>query len=203
MLSMNRHRLIGALLIGAMLLPSCGGLGEPVPDEPDVLLLPWTAGDVVPDVSDSNKRKAPPVTSVELLTRHFGRELDAGHRDALRRAVDDDADKLIDAEEIEAILEESGFDVFVFEAGPDDSKTGLKHHLDRGRPVLVLITPAERSEWALVVGYDDDTMLYLFRRSDVEVVGLSFETFTRLWQATDRIAILALPVEEPADVGTE
>jgi len=92
-------------------------------------------------------------------------------------------------------FEDHGFRAFLFNGTADD----LRHHLDRGRPVIVCVAPAGRRaplHYQVVVGLDPDTVwLNDSARGKLRRQGL--QEFLDSWKATGNWALLAVPRQAP------
>lgn len=93
------------------------------------------------------------------------------------------------------VLESRGLEVSVFEGELGDGPRGLKHHVDRGRPLLVMTAVDDASRYSLFIGYDpalDSVVLLDPRRGRIV---LSTADFERAWEQSRRFTLLALPRE--------
>lgn len=94
-----------------------------------------------------------------------------------------------------AALERSGFEAFLFVGELDTSELSLFHHLDRGRPLLVMLELGGDRHYVLVAGHDPTTQRLVLldgRRGRAVIERRDFE---RAWNAAERFTLLALPLE--------
>lgn len=99
----------------------------------------------------------------------------------------------LSAGELRDALEDVGFEVFLFPGTTGGGPTGLPHHIGAGRPVLVLLQEDGSAHYVLVTGHDpqDGRMVLLDPSRGRVVVGLT--DFERQWDASQRLALLAVP----------
>lgn len=96
--------------------------------------------------------------------------------------------------ELREVLEPLGLEVHVFPGTLDRSPTGLYHHIDAGRPLLVMTLERWGApHYSLVCGYDETLgHVYLLdpRRGAVMWPTAAFE---RIWERAERFTLLAVP----------
>ena len=131
-------------------------------------------------------RDKAPVNELDLLLRYHG--MTPG--DSLTTP-----DQFLSASEIKDILESLGFTTFAFAGVLDgEAVTSLQHHLDLGRPLLVLLkSPLNDVFWNFLVGYTDETSLLIMQGPDRKLRGLPRDLFSSWWDAADNLTILAVP----------
>lgn len=133
--------------------------------------------------------------AVAMVVQYWAREYPA-----LRDAAGDtdQIDKLLPAtssgiqgKKLQAYLEASGFRAFIF----DGELSDLKHHIDKGRPVIVCLAPNGAHgplHYAVVVGVSDNRV-WLNDSARGRLFEQDLGHFEREWQATGRWALLAVP----------
>lgn len=92
---------------------------------------------------------------------------------------------------LQGYLERHGFDAFIFDGEISD----LKHHLDKGRPVVVCLAPAGPKKplhYAVVVGVDDSSV-WLNDGARGKLFQQGRDRFMRDWKETGDWALLAVP----------
>ena len=150
-----------------------------VPPHPAVCL-------VEPNLEPHDKA---PVNELDLLLRYHGiAPGDSG-------TAPERTKQFLSASEIKDILESLGFTTFAFPGVLDgEAVTSLQHHLDLGRPLLVLLkSPLDDVFWNFLVGYTDETSLLIMQGPDRKLRGLPRDLFSSWWDAADNLTILAVP----------
>jgi len=100
------------------------------------------------------------------------------------------ARKGIPASAMQGYLESRGFQVFAFSAEWSD----LRHHLDRGRPLIVALkTGADSFHYAVAAGASEST-ISLNDPADRKLRLYSRADFEKRWAATERWTLLAVPL---------
>jgi ABC-type bacteriocin/lantibiotic exporter with double-glycine peptidase domain len=129
---------------------------------------------------------------MDMLCRYHGVDLPEAKKQELR----DLAKKKegVSGAELKAVLESLGFEVFIFKGALDRSPTGLYHHLDRERPVLVMTSRDGKGfHYQVLMGYDEERgnlILYDQKRGTV----LSAKPdFAKHWASANCFALLAVP----------
>lgn len=96
--------------------------------------------------------------------------------------------------ELRETLDSMGLHTFIFRGSLDESLSGLYYHIDRGRPLLVMISEDGASHhYCLAIGYDEttDTVVVLDpRRGDLVFPTAAFEN---LWSRSDYFSLLCVP----------
>jgi ABC-type bacteriocin/lantibiotic exporter with double-glycine peptidase domain len=137
------------------------------------------------------------LAALSALSAFWGIELDARERAELVRAAEEHEG--LSGDELRAALEDEGLEVFLFEGTLGHATTGLYHHVDRGRPAIVMIsTDGESHHYGLVSGYDPRRSLVVLQDPRRGVLVLPAETFDRLWGRSRRFMLLAVPREPGA-----
>lgn len=133
--------------------------------------------------------------AIAMVVQYWARE-----NPALREAAEgtEDIDKLLPASakgikgsELRRFLEAHGFDAYVLDGEEGD----LRHHLEKGRPVVVCLAPGgtrRALHYAVVVGVDNEAVWLndsargkLFRQKRAD--------FLDDWKATGNWALLTVP----------
>ncbi|MHC5021790.1 MAG: cysteine peptidase family C39 domain-containing protein [Planctomycetota bacterium] len=88
-----------------------------------------------------------------------------------------------------------GYEPFLFRGSNEgEGATTLRHHLDRGRPLIVALNAGGRANhFVLLTGYDPERELVLFH--DPKRGGGAYPTwqFERLWKQGKHFTLLAVP----------
>ena len=172
-------------LLSILFVLACGSPGAyPLPRDPDVLLID-------PQEFETTAVGAIPL-DVELLTRYYHLELAAAERD--RMLADRAQGEELTAETIRSALEASGMTAFAFRGTVGTEATGIKHHLDRGRPLLALFRPEDRpAYWTLLVGYDDASESIIVQNAQRGLAAMERQQAIEWWERAGNVLILAVP----------
>lgn len=134
------------------------------------------------------------LVALEALARYWGRTIrDELDRELARSAREHEG---LSGDELVAALEQSGFEVFLFAGELDASELSLLHHLDRGRPLLVMVELDGSSHYALVAGYDPATQRFVLLDGRRGRAVMERRDFERAWGAAERFTLLALPLDD-------
>ncbi len=130
--------------------------------------------------------------SIAALCQYHGVEIPASERARLVALARERAG--LSGAELRETLEGLGMEVFVFEGRLDHSVAGAFRHVDRERPLLVMISvDANRHHYCLLTGYDperDNVFLLDPRRGNLVLPEASFRN---LWAKSGRFTLLATP----------
>ncbi|MCK6449129.1 MAG: cysteine peptidase family C39 domain-containing protein [Planctomycetes bacterium] len=167
----------------ACLLVACHA---PAPLSPDAIVLD------VPSVRQDEADQCG-LVALEALARYWGRTIpDELDRELARSAREHHG---LSGDELVAALEQSGFEAFLFAGELDASELSLFHHLDRGRPLLVMLELGGDSHYALVAGHDPTTQRLVLLDGRRGRAVMERSEFERAWGAADRFTLLALPLD--------
>jgi hypothetical protein len=192
---MTRSRYDVALLL-FLCAPACRGLGAR--EIPAAGLSERAVVLTVPEV-DQEGRYECGLAAVSALCQYYAVPLDDAVRAELARIAREESG--LSGGELRTALEDAGFEVFLYQGMLDHGPTGLLTQVDRGRPVLVLISPDGRTyHYCLIVGYDPESSEVVFHDAQEGLALLSNETFERVWENARRFALLAVP--RTGDPGT-
>jgi predicted double-glycine peptidase len=134
--------------------------------------------------------------AVAMLTQYWTRyypNLDNAEADSERinRLLPATSSKGIDGQALKSYLEKRGFEAFIFNGETVD----LRHHFEKGRPVIVCFTPAGPHgalHYAVVVGVDAKT-IWLNDPARGKLFPEDLNRFETEWKATGNWALLAVP----------
>jgi ABC-type bacteriocin/lantibiotic exporter with double-glycine peptidase domain len=101
--------------------------------------------------------------------------------------------------ELRAALQSLGFEVWIFEGSFDRAPTGVLHHVEQGRPLLVMTTDHEQNHYCLLIGHDPELGNVVLLDPRRGRVLLPDQTFEQQWSAVRRFTLLAVPAT-PAGV---
>ena len=112
----------------------------------------------------------------------------------IQRALYSDKAHGIYASALERYFDDHGFRAFVFQGTWSD----LKHHVEKGRPLLVALQPRSGAElhYLVVAGFDEGRKLVLVNDpAERKLLEREWQEFEGEWRATDHWTLLALPRE--------
>jgi hypothetical protein len=92
-------------------------------------------------------------------------------------------------------LEQHGFRTYVFHGDPGL----LRHHIARGRPLMVTLKPAVRAplHYLVIAGLEPDEGVILVNDpAERKLVKRSLRDFEREWQAAGNWTLLAVPISD-------
>lgn len=95
--------------------------------------------------------------------------------------------------ELRDVLERRGLEVYLFQGTLDRGPTGLLHHVERGRPLIVMTVERGDHHYGLFIGFDPDYGNVVLLDPRRGLVALPNATFERLWGAAERFTLLAVP----------
>jgi ABC-type bacteriocin/lantibiotic exporter with double-glycine peptidase domain len=181
-----RHLAPAALLAALMAAPGCLAPAAPIEwtsPEAVVLDLPLVRQDELHECG---------LAAVTALVRYWGAELEPAERSRLA-ALAEQREGLSGAELRES-LEACGWEVWIFAGELDRSPVGLRHHVDAGRPPIVMISPSgETHHYCLVLGYDPPARSILLLDPRRGRLAVEEGRFLQAWEASRRFTLLALP----------
>jgi len=87
------------------------------------------------------------------------------------------------------------YDAAVFPGTLDKEKTGLFYHLDKKRPLIVMITAKDmkNSHYDVVTGYDPINQLLLITDPSTGPMTITTKAFLPAWRRTQFFTLLAIP----------
>jgi len=96
------------------------------------------------------------------------------------------------ASDMERYFQQNGFSTFAF-AGDRDA---MKHHLEKGRPLIVCLKPGSRLplHYVVVAGLDRQSQLVLLNDpAQRKLLKVDYSTFEQEWKAAGHWTLLVLP----------
>ena len=147
------------------------------------------------------------LAAANMLCAYYDQKLNDTHKDWLQ-TLSKSGDGIMGAEMM-AVLRAADYETAVFPGTMDDKgavedkKTGLYYHLNKGRPLIVMITSKDgkSSHYDVLTGYDPRKSLLLLLDPATGPVTVSTKDFIPAWERANRFTLLAVPkkvVEEEA-----
>lgn len=139
------------------------------------------------------------LTAVTMLMSYYGVELDASVKTGLEEYARVNGG--ISGKELVDTLMNSGFETYVFAGSIDNKPTGIYHHLNKRRPLIIMLSPKNEGSmhYVIIVGYDIESKKIVILDPSIGLSVLPLNTFTELWTKANRFALLAMPVISEAD----
>jgi ABC-type bacteriocin/lantibiotic exporter with double-glycine peptidase domain len=140
------------------------------------------------------------LTSVNMLLTYYGVRFDDDLSDKFNKDIDNLAEKDkkagIAASALREYLIAKGLDVFIFSGELDNSPNGLYTHLDKGRPLIVMIASGKDTRhYLLVIGYDKPNKKLVLQDPIRGALLLPDWQFNALWERCQKFTLLAVPKE--------
>lgn len=130
------------------------------------------------------------LAAVDMLTAYYGRPLPAPARAALLAQA---STRGIRAADLKQALESAGYFVSVFHGDLGDGYTGLRHHIDAGRPLIAMLPMTDGSHYVVVAGYDDKNRRLYLNDPEGGQFAMRYALFQKLWDERQDFSLLAIP----------
>jgi len=131
------------------------------------------------------------LVALSSLCGYYGVELPEETREELvERAATSQG---LSGAELRETFESCGMEVYLFRGTLDEGELGLEHHVEQGRPVLVMTSVNDVNHYSLFVGFDHElgnVVLLDPMRGRVVTPAPVFET---AWGRAQHFSLLALP----------
>jgi predicted double-glycine peptidase len=137
------------------------------------------------------------LVSITALCQYYKIEIPPKERaDLIQTAHDAHG---LSGEDLRAALERLGLEVFIFPGTLDHEATGLYHHADDGRPLLVMRSKRGGSNhYCLLLGYDEPLGNVFLLDPALGRITIPANAFAEEWGRVDRFTLLAIP-RSPGD----
>jgi ABC-type bacteriocin/lantibiotic exporter with double-glycine peptidase domain len=99
---------------------------------------------------------------------------------------------------LKVVLEEAGYFVAVFPGTLDHAVSGLYHHLDLKRPLIVMTGSGTR-HYSVAVGYDETKSMIVLLDPALGAIAVSVAEFTQEWEKANYFTLLAMPDAKKKD----
>jgi ABC-type bacteriocin/lantibiotic exporter with double-glycine peptidase domain len=189
----GRWKWAGALALACVACASQPKRAEMLSKDAVVLSLPLMSQDEMYQCG---------LVSLAVLCEYYHRPIPEAERKELATMATER--KGLSGAELTQALERLGFEAFLFEGTLDRSDTGLYHHVDAGRPLIVMTsTNGEDHHYSLFLGYDEPLGNVCLLDPVLGRVMEPSLTFGRAWERCQRFTLLALPKEVAAPTGAQ
>jgi ABC-type bacteriocin/lantibiotic exporter with double-glycine peptidase domain len=141
---------------------------------------------------------------VEMLSQYYGTEI--GEEDRERIRAEAGSEDGVSGRFIKDVLERNGFRVYIFPGKLLDGEgpMGIRYHLDRGRPIVVMLSAGgSRHHYMVVSGLDVERDLVVGVDPGKGKVVCSGRAFRRMWERANHFTLLAVPVKTGPREGGE
>lgn len=129
--------------------------------------------------------------SISALCGYYGLQIPEAQRLELLQTATDE--KGLSGAQLRDALTSVGLEVFVFRGALDDSETGLYHHVDSRRPLIVMTSQDDSNHYSLMIGYDPEYQNVVLLDPRRGRIVLPATTFDGLWANAQRFTLLAVP----------
>jgi ABC-type bacteriocin/lantibiotic exporter with double-glycine peptidase domain len=131
--------------------------------------------------------------ALEMLTRYYNLLLTPEQEDRLTKEANQKEG--ITGSTLKKVLEEQGYFVAVFSGTLNHKVSGLYHHLDLRRPLIVMIQGdgPDKNHYVLAVGYDLDTNNIVLLDPVRGELAMSLINFKKVWGKVNNFTLLAMP----------
>jgi ABC-type bacteriocin/lantibiotic exporter with double-glycine peptidase domain len=136
--------------------------------------------------------------AVSALCQFYGVEIPAELRKELIATAA--ARHGLSGDELRVALSRVGLETYLFSGTLDDGPTGLVHHVDLGRPLIVMTSERDTQHYVLFIGHDPELGQVVLLDPVRGQVVLPNSSFLRLWEPASRFTLLAVP-KASADAG--
>ncbi len=127
--------------------------------------------------------------TVDMFTDYWNCPLPVAARSTLVAEVEPDG---VRASTVVNALREGGYEAYLLRGTWEPGPTGIQHHLERGRPMLVQIRQDPR-HWVLVVGRDPERDEIILADPVRGRVAVGRDRFASEWQQAHNLLIVASP----------
>jgi len=132
--------------------------------------------------------------ALAMLSRYHGVAVRAEDMARVRQQAA--GEKGVSGRILKDVFERNGFDAYVFRGELSDAATpaGLAYHLQRGRPVMVMLSAGRgRNHYVVVTGLDETKDLVVIADPEKGNVVCRGDVFRHLWERSGFFALLAVP----------
>lgn len=132
------------------------------------------------------------LVSITALCQYYHIEIPPEQRIELLRIANEREG--LSGGELRDALVKLGLEVFLFQGTLDHSETGLYHHADDGRPLLVMLSKNGKSNhYCLLLGYDEPLGNVFLLDPIQGRISTPARAFENEWERAQRFTLLAIP----------
>ena len=137
--------------------------------------------------------KACGLAVLKMISGYYGQKLNQPQIDWIRN--NSQAGEGVMASELVTVLRAADFDTALFQGTLNKNPTGLYYHLDKKRPVVVMITSQDgkNSHYDIITGYDPDKSLLLIMDPATGPVTVAAKDFNVAWKRAHCFSLVAVP----------
>lgn len=131
--------------------------------------------------------------ALEMLTRYYNVLLTPAQEARLTKEANQKEG--ITGATLKKVLEEQGYFAAVFSGTLTRKVSGLYHHLDLRRPLIVMIegNGPDKNHYVLAVGYDENTNNIVLLDPVRGEIAMSVINFKKVWGKVNNFTLLAMP----------
>jgi predicted double-glycine peptidase len=131
--------------------------------------------------------------ALEMLTRYYNVLLTEDEEKQLENEAKHEEG--IHGSTLKKVLEQQGYFVAVFSGTLDRKVSGLYHHLDLRRPLIVMVEGdgPDKNHYVLAVGYDEGTNAIVLLDPVRGEIAMPLVNFKKVWAKVNNFTILAIP----------
>ena len=133
------------------------------------------------------------LAAISSLCGFYGVTIPEAERVALAQQAE--AKQGLSGAELREALQSLGFEVWIFEGSFDRAPTGVLHHVEEGRPLLVMTSERDNNHYSLLIGHDPELANVVLLDPRRGRVLLPDQTFDQQWSAVQRFTLLAVPTQ--------
>jgi len=140
------------------------------------------------------------IASLDMLTNYYQLPLKTNELEGLEdeaRSTDG-----ISGDSMKLALEEAGYFVKVFPGTLDHQESGLYHHIDLKRPLIVMTGTSPR-HYCLAIGYDQDTAMIVLLDPALGQMAMPINSFMRDWKEANCFTLFAVPDQKDPGLKTK
>jgi ABC-type bacteriocin/lantibiotic exporter with double-glycine peptidase domain len=149
----------------------------------------------VPFIKQDSPRQCG-LAAAKMVANYYDQKLSKEQEDLLVNVSEGGkGSKGIMGSELLGTFQAADYDAAVFSGTMDRQETGLYHHLDKHRPLIVMITSVDmtKSHYDVLTGYDPTHQLLLILDPASGPMTLATKDFLHAWRRANCFTLLAIP----------
>ncbi len=134
--------------------------------------------------------------AVTMLSRYYKAPISEEDGELIR--IEAESEEGVSGRFLKEVLERNGFRVYVFpgELFDKESARGVAYHLDRGRPLVVMLSPkGSRHHYMVVSGLNASKDFVVCEDPDKGKVICRGRAFRKMWKRSNFFTLLAVPAK--------